>query len=124
MDAGGRSNSARLRLAARSARPGSGAAPRPASPADLARRAPRREKLALGLLAGLLVACAIGFAAERSRNAGLEARLVELSGELSATRSALAAHEARLDEVRGAVARLHALVQADPLAPAAEAAER
>jgi hypothetical protein len=77
--------------------------------------------VALGALAALLVACAIGLATEFSRNARLEERLRELSGELGATRAALEAHEARLDEVRGAVARLHALVQADPLAPPADA---
>ena len=122
MDAGGRSDSARLRLAARSARTGGEAAPLRELPVGPADRAPRGERLALGLLAALLVACAIGFGVERSRNARLEAQVGELGGELAAARAALAAHEARLEEVRGAVARLHALVQADPLAPPAVSA--
>jgi hypothetical protein len=90
-------------------------------PIGPAHRAPRRERLALGLLAALLAACAVGLAAELRRNARLEARQAELSGELASARAALDAHEARLEQVRGAVARLHALVQGDPLAtPAGE----
>ena len=72
----------------------------------------------LAALGALLVLCAIGLATEWIRNARLEARVAELSGELDATRATLGAYEARLDEVRGAVARLHALVQGDPAAPA------
>jgi len=78
----------------------------------------RRERLLLAVLGALLVVCAIGLATERIRSARLEGRVAELSGELDATRATLGAYEARLDEVRGAVARLHALVQGDPVAPA------
>ncbi len=95
------------------------AGPAPARGAGAPARPGRRERLALAALAALLVACAIGLATELSRNARLEARLAELSGELVRTRAALGAHEARLDEVRSAVARLDALVQGDPLAPPA-----
>ena len=78
----------------------------------------RRERLVLAVLGALLVVCAIGLATERIRSARLEGRVSELSGELDATRATLGAYEARLDEVRGAVARLHDLVQGDPVAPA------
>ena len=61
--------------------------------------------------------CAVGLATERIRSARLEGQVAELSGELAATRATLGAYEARLDEVRGAVARLHALVQGDPVSP-------
>ena len=74
----------------------------------------------LAVLGALLVLCAIGLATERIRNARLEGRVAELSGELDATRATLGAYEARLDEVRGAVARLHALVQRDPVQTPAE----
>ena len=76
--------------------------------------------LLVALLGVLLVLCAVGLGMERSRSLRLEGRVAELGGELAATRVALEAHEARLDEVRGAVARLHALVQRDPVAPAPE----
>jgi len=85
-------------------------------------RPSRRERAALAALAALLAACAIGLAVQLSRNARLEAQVGELGGELAAARAALVTHEARLEEVRGAVARLHALVQADPLAPPAGSA--
>jgi len=91
------------------------AAPAPVRAAGAPARPGRRERVAFAALAALLVVCAIGLATELLRNARLEARLAELSGELSTTRAALGAHEARLDEVRGAVARLNALVQGDPL---------
>jgi hypothetical protein len=74
----------------------------------------RRERIALAVLAGLLAVCAIGLAGQLARNARLEGRLAELSGELATTRASLDAYQARLEEVRGAVARLHALVQGDP----------
>jgi len=101
-----------------SGRPPLRAARPPGAPA----RPGPRERAALAVLAVLLVACAIGLALQLSRNARLEAQLGELGGELAAARAALSAHEARLEEVRGAVARLHALVQADPLAPPAASA--
>lgn len=76
-----------------------------------------RERLLLLVLGALLVICAIGLATERIRSGRLEGRVAELSSELEATRATLGAYETRLDEVRGAVARLHALVQGDPTAP-------
>jgi len=95
----------------------------PARGAALPARAGGLERLALAGLLLLLVACAIGLATEVRRNARLEARVAELGGELSAARTALGAHEARLEEVRGAVARLNALVQSDPVAPPAREPE-
>jgi hypothetical protein len=95
----------------------------PARGAAAPGRPQRRERVAVAVLAALLAASAIGLAMELRRNARLEARLVELSGELVSTRAALGAHEARLDEVRDAVARLNALVQGDPLAAPAGAPE-
>jgi hypothetical protein len=74
----------------------------------------RRERIALAVLAGLLAVCAIGLAGQLARNARLEGRVAELSGELASTRATLDAYQARLEEVRGSVARLHALVQGDP----------
>ena len=94
------------------------AGPRPAAAAAPARPgAGRRERVALLVLAALLVVAVIGFASEHVRNARLEARVVSLTTELDATLSRLHAHELRLDEVRAAVASLHALVQADPAPP-------
>jgi hypothetical protein len=94
-------------------------APAPARETDAARPG-RRERVALAVLAALLGVCIVGLATELVRNARLEGRVAELAGELSATRAALGAYQARLDEVRGAVARLHALVQGDPEAPEPE----
>ena len=93
--------------------------PAPASGGRAAARTPpaRRERLWLAVLGALLAVCAVGLALERLRSARLEGQVAELSGELDATRATLGAYEARLDEVRGAVARLHALVQRDPAAP-------
>jgi len=97
-------------------------APDPPAPASLGRAAARtpparRERLWLAVVGALLVVCAVGLATERIRSARLEGQVAELSGELAATRATLGAYEARLDEVRGAVARLHALVQGDPVSP-------
>jgi hypothetical protein len=93
------------------------AVPPPRAPAperDAGARPGRREHIALAVLAGLLAVCAIGLASQLARNTRLEGRLAELSGELASTRASLDAYQARLEEVRGAVARLHALVQVDP----------
>ena len=75
----------------------------------------RRRPVALAALAGLLVIALAALAAQLTRNARLETRVAELSDELATTRGALGAYASRLEEVRGAVARLHALVEVDPL---------
>jgi hypothetical protein len=98
----------------RAAAPPLRAARSPGAPAAFPPRR-QRARAALVALAALLAASAVALAMALARNAGLETRLGELSGELAATRAALDAHEARLEQVRGAVARLHALVQQDPL---------
>jgi hypothetical protein len=93
----------------------------PAAPAPRAAGPPwgagRRGWTALAALGVLLAIAVAALAAELARNARLEGRVAELSEELATTRSHLGAYAARLDEVRGAVARLHALVRVDPLAP-------
>jgi hypothetical protein len=77
----------------------------------------------------LVIVAVAGLAAQTVRTRTLEAENAALAGELFATRSALDAYVARfaevrlsLDGLRAQVEQLDALVSADPLAPAPDAA--
>jgi uncharacterized protein HemX len=101
-------------------------APEPSPSAAPAGTAPRRL---LWLLVVLVIVAVAGLAAQTVRTRTLEAENAALAGELFATRSALDAYVARfaevrlsLDGLRAQVEQLDALVSADPLAPAPDAA--
>ena len=90
---------------------------REAAPAE--GRSARGERAALAILGVLLAVSLVGLALSMGRNARLDREVAALSAELDSARSALGAYESRLSEVRDAVARLNALLEGDPGAPAA-----
>jgi hypothetical protein len=95
-----------------------GSAPGPAperAPAE--ERRARHERAALAILGVLLAVTLVGLALSMGRNARLDREVAALSGELETSRAVLGAYESRLSEVRDAVARLGALVEADPAPP-------
>jgi type II secretory pathway pseudopilin PulG len=89
---------------------------REAAPAE--GRSARTERAALAILGVLLAVSLVGLALSMGRNGRLDREVTALSAELEATRGALGAYESRLSEVRDAVARLNALLEGDPGAPA------
>ena len=100
-----------------------GASPGPAKgPAAAAPHPARHERAALAILGVLLAVCLVGLALSMGRNARLDREVAALSGELETAHATLGAYESRLSEVREAVARLNALVEAEP-APAPPADE-
>jgi hypothetical protein len=90
---------------------------RPAAAAPAAERA-RRERALLAILGVLLAVALVGLALSLGRNARQGRELAALAAELDTTRAVLGAYEARFADVRDAVARLHALVEGVPAAPA------
>jgi hypothetical protein len=82
------------------------------------------------LLVVLLLAVSAGLVIQTQHAGELRGTVQALEGELFTTRTALDAYEVRFDEVRDSVGslqaqleQLNALVNADPLAESAEAAE-
>jgi len=105
------------KLSAVGASPGLAKGPAPAAPHPA-----RHERAALAILGVLLAVCLVGLALSMGRNARLDREVAALSGELETAHATLGAYESRLSEVREAVARLNALVEAEP-APAPPADE-
>jgi len=101
------------KLSAVGASPGLAKGPAPAAPHPA-----RHERAALAILGVLLAVCLVGLALSMGRNARQGREIAALSGELEDARAVLGAYESRLTEVREAVARLNALVEADPAPPA------
>ena len=92
---------------------------REAAPAQGRSARARSERAALAILGVLLAVSLVGLALAMARNARLDREVTALSAELDSARSALGAYESRLSDVRDAVARLNAVLEGDPGAPAA-----